>query len=127
LTLKVGSIVICHGLDIVEGLKGFIEEIVSDPVVEHSGLIWTGKYSIYGLEKGHFSTTDRYYFGDFLGADLEETDTSMSVQDLEKFAKTDPENKMLQQDIPIIIKNLGRDMGKNEGRIDPMESVYKDG
>ena len=118
MTLKVGDIVICHGWDTVEGLKGFIEEIVSDPAIERSGMIWTGTYSIYGLEKGHFVSGDKYYFGDFLGANLEETNESMTVEDLVKIAKKDPENKMLQLDIPIIVKNLGREMGKNEGSID---------
>ena len=51
----------------------------------------------------------------------------MTSEDLEKFAQNDPENKMLQQDIKIIIKNLGREMGKNEGRIDQMENLFKDG
>ena len=73
MTLKVGSIVICHGWDVVDGKKGFIEEIVSDPAIEHSGMIWTGRYSVYGLEKAQFSTMDKFYFGDFLGAELDET------------------------------------------------------
>ncbi len=126
MTLKVGSIVICHGWTPIEGLKGFIEEIISDPEIQHTGMIWSGKYSVYGLEKGHFTTTDKYYFGLFLGVHLDETGQSMSVEDLEKFADIDPENKMLQQDIPIIIKNLGRELGKNAGRIE-MEKIYKDG
>lgn len=126
MTLKVGSIVICHGWEVIENLKGFIDEIVSDPEIEHTGLIWSGNYSVYGLEKAHFYTADKYYFGDFLGVNLEETGKSMTVEDLEKFAKNDPENKMLQLDIPIIIKNLGREMGKNIGRIE-MEKISKDG
>ncbi len=126
MTLKVGDVVICHGWEPIENLKGFIEEIISDPEIEEYGRIWSGKYSVYGLEKGHFVTADKYYFGDFLGVHLDETGKSMSVEDLEKFAKNDPENKMLQQDIPIIIKNLGREMGKNIGRIE-MEKISKDG
>ncbi len=127
MTLKVGSIVICHGWDLVEGKKGFIEEIVSNPSIRGSGAIWSGKYSVYGLEEGNFSGMDKFYFGDFLGVNLEETKQTMTVDDLKKLPMKDPENKMLEQDIQIIIKNLGREMGKNEGRIDKLENYLKDG
>jgi len=125
--LRVGDIVICHGWDVCEGMKGFIDCIVSDPKLQRNGIIWTGRYSVYGLEDGNFEKTHKHYFGDFLGANLDETGESMTVEDLEKLPMKDPENKMLEQDIQIIIKNLGREMGKNEGRIEKMESYFKNG
>ena len=115
MTLQVGDIVICHGYDIVEGLKGFVEEIVSDPAMDKKGMIWTGRYSVYGLEPVEFSAGCRYYFGDFLGANLEETGMKMSLKDLTQFSSNDTTDKMLQQDIPIVMNNLGRESGRNKG------------
>jgi len=79
--------------------------------------LWS-RYSIYGLEDGDFSTTFKNYFGDFLGAKLEETGKSMTKEDLEKYMTDHPKDKMLEEDIPIIIKNLGREKGRNEGAVD---------
>lgn len=115
MTLRVGDIVICHGYDVVEGMRGFVEEIVSDPALDKKGMIWTGRYSVYGLEAVEFSAGCRHYFGDFLGANLEETGVKMSVKDLEQFSTVDSTDKMLQQDIPIVINNLGRESGRNKG------------
>ena len=116
MTLKVGSIVICHGWESTEGMKGFIEEIISDPALHRNGKVWTGKYSVYGFEKVKFESSTSYYFGDFFGANLEETGDFMTVKDLEKYMHNDPVDKMLQIDIPVVIKNLGRELGGNEGR-----------
>ena len=127
MTLRVGDIVICHGWDVCEGMKGFIDCIVSDPKLQRSGIIWTGRYSVYGLEDGNFEKTHKYYFGDFLGARLEETGKSMTVEDLEKYKIQHFDDKMLEEDIPIVIKNLGREMGKNEGGVDQWEKFYKNG
>lgn len=99
-------------------MKGFIESIVSDPKLERSGIIWTGRYSVYGLEDGNFEKSHKHYFGDFLGARLDETGKSMSVEDLEEYKQKHSDDKMLEEDIPIIIKNLGREMGRNEGATD---------
>jgi len=118
LTLKVGDIVICHGWDSCENMKGFIESIVSDAKLQRSGIIWTGRYSVYGLEDGHFSTASKNYFGDFLGANLEETGKSMTKEELEKYMADHATDKMLEEDIPIVIKNLGREKGRNEGAVD---------
>lgn len=117
MTLKVGSIIICHGWDEVEGKKGFIEEIISDPALGKTGIIWSGRYSIYGLEEVDFDSGAKYYFGSFLGADLEETNEAMSIKDLEQFLEQNVSDKMLHKDIPTIIKNLGRETGRNEGTL----------
>jgi hypothetical protein len=116
--LKVGDIVICHGWDVCEGMKGFIDCIVSDPRLERNGIIWTGRYSVYGLEDGNFEKAHKHYFGDFLGAKLEETGKSMSVEDLEKYKVKHSDDKMLEEEIAIIVRNLGREKGKNEGAVD---------
>lgn len=118
ITLKVGDIVICHGWDVCENMKGFIESIVSDPKLQRNGIIWTGRYSVYGLEDGNFEKSNKHYFGDFLGARLEETGKSMSVENLEKYKQVHTDDAMTQEDIPIIIKNLGREKGRNEGAVD---------
>ena len=115
MTLKVGDIVICHGYEICEGKKGFVEEIVADPAMNKKGMIWTGRYSVYGLVPVEFSAGCRYYFGDFLGANLEETGMTMTVKDLKEFSANDTSDKMLQDDIPIILDNLGRESGRNKG------------
>ncbi len=127
MTLKVGSIVICHGWDEVEGKKGFIEEVISDPALGKTGLIWSGRYSIYGLEEVDFDSGAKYYFGSFLGADLEETNEAMSVKDLEQFLEQNTTDKLLQKDIPIIIQNLGRETGMNEGTLYLTKEFNKDG
>lgn len=109
---------ITHGWDVCDGMKGFIECIVSDPKLQRNGIIWTGRYSVYGLEDGDFEKTHKHYFGDFLGARLQETGKSMTKEDLEKYMANHPTDKMLEEDIPIVIKNLGREKGKNEGAVD---------
>lgn len=125
MTLKVGDIIICHNWDEVEGKKGFIEEIISDPKLHKSGKVWTGRFAVYGIEEADFDTINTLYFGDFFGADLEETGESMTEQDLKNYMNIDPEDKMMQQDIPIMIKNLGRELGKNEGKTQPLEKIYR--
>jgi len=127
MVLKVGDIVIVHGWDVCEVMKGFIESIVSDPKYHRNGIIWTGRYSIYGLEDGNFEKTHKHYFGDFLGARLDETGKSMTVDDLEKYKEQHSDDKMLEQEIPIIIKNLGREMGRNEGETDMFKELEKFG
>lgn len=78
-------------------------------------MIWSGSYSVYGLVPAEFDSGNRYYFGDFTGSNLEETGVAMTVKDLEEFSTTDSTDKILQDDIPVIIKNLGRASGRNEG------------
>jgi len=126
MTLKVGSIIICHGWDIVEGKKGFIEEIISDPTLGKTGIIWSGRYSVYGLDEVGFDSGAKYYYGSFLGADLEETNEAMSKHDLEQFLEQNMTDKMLHKDIPTIIQNLGRETGRNEGTLYLTKEITKD-
>lgn len=114
----VGDMVICHGYEKCEGKKGFIEEIITDPQQRFgSGRFYSGKYSIYGLEAVKwFTGSDSHYYGDFLGENLEPTGDMMSTEDLEKFKQKEPNNKGLQKDIDIVIANLGRKSGRNDGR-----------
>jgi len=117
----VGDIVIVHSNgSIWHDKKGFIEEIIVDPTPKSrirgkqdpNNPRFSGKYSIYGLEK---SSDGKWYFGDFVGDELELFGTKMSKPDLRdyifqrKFA--DPK---VEYDIPLVIKNLGRCKGKNE-------------
>lgn len=114
--MKVGDIVICHDWKPIEGKKGFIEEILDDPYTSWNKLRETGCYSIYGLEKAHFSTADSYYFGDCIGNTLVPTGKSMTVEDLEKYKTLEPNNKGINRDIDIVIINLGRSSGRNPER-----------
>lgn len=115
MTLKVGDIVICHGWDATESKKGFIEEIIIDPSGQPK---WKaeGQFSVYGLEQANFSSGKSYYFGDYLGEDLEPTGESMSKLDLEKLKWTlnITEDKGFLHDIDKVVKNLGREKGRNE-------------
>jgi len=121
--LKVGDIVVVHGWDLCEGKRGFIESIVSNPKLQRNGIIWTGRYSVYGLEDGNFESGNKYYFGNFLGARLDETGKSMTQEDLEKYQQDHPDDKILEEDIPVVIKNLGRELGRNEGAVDTFQEL----
>ena len=114
--MKVGDIVICHDYKSIEGKKGFIEEIIDDPNTSWNKLRETGCYSVYGLEKAHFSIGDSYYFGDCIGDTLEPTGKSMTLKDLEKYKTNESNNKGMSHDIDIVIKNLGRSSGRNPER-----------
>jgi len=117
----VGDIVIVHSNgSIWHDKKGFVEEIILDPVPksritgkqkpDHPR--FSGKYSIYGLEK---SSDGKWFFGDFAGQELELFGTKMSESDLRDYIYqrkfSDPK---VETDIPIVIANLGRCKGKNE-------------
>lgn len=117
MTLKVGDVVICHDWQPVENKKGFIEEIIVDPTGKSN---WKaeGQYSIYGLEEVEFTSGKSFYFGDFLGEHLDKTGETMSKLDLEKLKwKLNPEeNKGFIHDIDKVVKNLGREKGRNESK-----------
>ncbi len=121
--LKVGDVVICHGWKPTENKKGFIEEIIIDPSGQPR---WKakGQYSVYGLEQAEFTSGKSYYFGDYLGEDLEPTGESMSKLDLEKLKwELDEKNdKGFLNDIDKVVKNLGRERGRNE----PQESMWSE-
>jgi len=114
--LHVGDIVICHGHKSCEGKKGFVEEIVTDTDQNHVGRFYSGRFSIYGLEKIKSSIGNSLYYGDFLGEDLESTNNIMSIEDLQKYKTKEPDNKGLQSDIEIVIRNYGRTKGRNEDK-----------
>jgi len=109
--LAVGDLVlILDGSDLM-GSKGFVEEIVRDPD-ERTGLLWHhGKYSIYGFLTE--PTETNRYFGDHLGYQLEPTGAKMTVELLEEYAKTEPNNLGIRRDIEKVKANLGRTSGRN--------------
>jgi hypothetical protein len=114
--MKVGDIVICHGWKPTENKKGFIEEIVTDPHQSFNKLAYSGRYSVYGLEPVKFSSgKPSYYYGDFNGDTLEVTGDFMTKEDLEKYKLNEPDNLGIKHDMDIVIKNLGRTSGRNEG------------
>ena len=121
--MVVGDIVICKGWEKCKDKKGFIEEIVVDPKKGNRNRFHSGRFSVYGLEPfnktaGSYTPVEDYhrmpYFGDFVGADLEPTGEKMTAEKIKEWAKIFPDNKGLQADIIIIIKNLGRASGRNE-------------
>ncbi len=117
----VGDIVLVHSNgSIWNDRKGFIEEIIIDPTPKYrissrqdpESPRFSGKYSIYGLEK---SSDGKWYFGNFVGQELELTGTTMSKPDLRDYAYnrkfSDPK---VEHDVLTVIENLGRCKGKNE-------------
>jgi len=109
--LAVGDIVVCHGWNKTEGKLGFIEEIIVNSGGKFKA---TGQFSVYGLEFATFQDSrPSRYFGDNLGYQLEPNGDKMTKERLEKYAKVEPNNKGIQKDIEIVIKNLGRTSGRN--------------
>lgn len=116
--MKVGDIVICHSWKPTENKKGFIEEIIGMPDPEfkdRNSRRSSGRFSVYGLEPAKFSSDTSYYYGDFIGEDLEPTGDKMTKEDLEKYKLNEPDNLGIKHDIDLVIKNLGRSSGRNEG------------
>jgi len=118
----VGDIVIVHSVgSIWDNKKGFIEEIIVNPTPKH--LVskkfnpelprYSGKYSIYGLEK---SNDGKWYFGHFVGQELELFGSRMSKPDLRDYVfKRKFSDPKVEREIPLVIENLGRCKGKNVG------------
>lgn len=126
MTLKVGDIVVCHDYKPIDGKKGFVEEIITDPHTSWNKLRESGCYSIYGFEKAHFSTGDSHYYGDCIGNTLSSTGESMTVEALEKFKQNEPSNKGLALDMEIVKRNLSRTSGRNNpGRSTVLEELKK--
>jgi len=114
MNFKVGDIVICHGWDPVEGKRGFIEEIIRDSFENRTGRFWLARYSVYGFTKSEFPSGGSFYYGDFVEDNLESTKEVMTVEKLENFKDMEPDNKGIRKDMDIVIKNLGRESGRNE-------------
>lgn len=113
--LCVGDIVISYCEGSTFGKKGFVEEIVRDPD-ERTGLLWHhGKYSIYGLEPLEALSGNHHYYGDHLGYQLEFTGKQMTRNMLREWtARVGTGNMGIQQDVKIVLKNLGRRNGRNQ-------------
>lgn len=116
MTFKVGDIVICHDWEPTEGKKGFIEEIVVDPNPRGSFKKY-GQFSVYGLEPATFVTSQPdLYYGDYIGENLKATGETMTKEKLIEWQKQEPNNKGIARDVQMVIANLGRESGRNEGR-----------
>ncbi len=113
---SVGEIVYCRTVyERSKNKKGFVEEILKDPRPPYNKF-HSGRYSVYGLEQPNGeirSANDGWYFGDYVGAELETTGNFMSVSDLENYKTKFPNNKGVKKDIDIVIKNLKRSSGRN--------------
>jgi len=125
-TFRVGDIVTvkCNRDDKIH--RAFIEEIIRDPYPQKREGTWAsyfgkGKYSLYGLDPvvfqiGSSNPSADWYFGDYIEDTITPTGESMSLKDLQEY-----KNKMVggfKKDIDKVIKNLGRNSGRNE----PFES-----
>ncbi len=110
--LSVGDLVTIYDDSELSGEKGFVEEIVRDPD-ERTGILWHhGKYSIYGFLTKNLQR--HRYFGDHLGYQLEPTGAKMTVELLEDYANTEPNNLGIRRDIERVKTNLGRSSGRNQ-------------
>lgn len=116
MNFKVGDVVIVKESD----TKAFVEEIilsVGDGVTVRQKKY--GKYSLYAIEPtGEIKRQGDWFIGDHLGDDISATDQAMTKNDLMNY-----KNEHFQdlggfaKDIDIVIKNLGREKGKNEGKL----------
>lgn len=114
---KVGDIVICHSYGRSNGKKGFVEEIVRDGH-PNRGTSFRALYSIYGFEQVKLFESDPvhtgdYYFGDHIESELEWTGEVMTVEALREYRKRLGDGGFAD-DVDIVIKNLGRQEGRNQ-------------
>jgi hypothetical protein len=119
----VGDIVIVDRIgSIWNRKKGFVEEIILNPKdpsripfgADPNHPRFSGRYSVYGLEK---SGDGNWYFGDFSGVELEHTGTKLSKVDIRDYMfkrKFDRESRVIERDMKIVLRNLGRCEDKNE-------------
>ncbi len=131
--LEVGDVVVCEGWERCVGKLGFVEEIVMQPDHTKTGTFYAGTYSIYGLEpenKLKYSTDDveekfrkMPYFGDFKGHQLNATGKKMTTKQIMEYAEKFSHNKGVQKDMKIVIANLGRKSGRNEGHEKLVDSL----
>ena len=115
---KVGDVVICHSSGRSNGKKGFVEEIVRDDSKHNTGTAFRALYSIYGFEPVKMHESDPahvgdYYFGDHLESELEYTGEVMTEPQLREYRKKLGDGGFAD-DIAIVIKNLGRQEGRNQ-------------
>jgi len=114
MTLKVGDIVIVKE----HNTRAFVEEIIFQAGVDGvtSRQKKYGKYSLYALEPTReIKRQGDWYIGEHLGDELHYTPNTMSKNDLMNY-----KNEHFQDlggfanDIDIVIKNLGRNEGRND-------------
>lgn len=107
---KVGEIVKTD-----DGRMGFIEEIIIDPSPNAKVKMWReGKYSIYSTNPDRYKDKEKFYIGDYLGSSLQSTGTFVTVDWLNSMIGVFPDMKGIINDYQIVIKNHGREKGRNQ-------------
>lgn len=114
ISFKVGDCVVLTEVG-YEGRTGFIEEILITPDPLNPRKDWReGKFSIFSLNKDEYINGSKFYIGDTFGYNMTETGDVVTEDMLRSIMSVVPNNLGIARDFPVVIKNLGRERGKNE-------------